>query len=470
MIRAATGLKWSAIEKIGTQSIQLIIIIILGRFLGPEAFGLIGMLSVFIAIAQTLIDSGFTNAMIRKSERSEDDYSTMFYINVLVSIFCYVLLYFSAPYIASFYQQHELIDLARVIGLTFIFNSFILVNKAKLIVLVDFKSQAKVSFLSVTLSSLVSLSMAIYGFGVWALVGQVVSFSIFNCIFMMAFFPWYPMKRFSLKSYQYLFGFGSKLLISGLIDTIYNNIYFILIGKYFSTQQLGYFNQAQNLTHIPSMSLASVIQRVTYPIMSDIDDDDRLSRSFALSIKLTALVVFPILAMLAVIAKPLVSIILGDEWISMGSLISILCVGYILYPLNALNLNVLQIKGRSDLFLKLEIIKKIIVTIIISITIFHGVEFVCIGIALQLYISFIINAYFSGKLIGFGVYKQIKILIPIWIFVLIVSLLLYFSMGYFNSDILVLIYCLFSFLILYFSYLWFVHRDMCSYFYLAVKS
>lgn len=413
--KTTTSLKWSAIERIATQAIQLIVMIILGRIIGPEAFGLIGMLAIFIALAQTFIDSGFSNALIRKQDANEADYATAFYFSVAVAIVCYLLLFIGAPYIADFYQQPALTALTQVLGLTIVANAFATVQRTQLTTKMDFKTQAKASLLSVVFSTSLAIVCAMMGLGVWALVAQTVSFALVNTLVLNFFVRWYPKTGFSKESFSYLFGFGSKLLLSGLIDTIYNNVYQIIIGKLFSPGQLGLFTQAKNLTYMPSMTLTAIIQRVTYPMMSHIQHDkEALESAYLLTLRLAAVVIFPLLIGLAIIAKPFMVLVMGVEWESAAILMSILACGYMLYPIHSINLNLLQVKGRSDLFLKLEIIKKIMITVVLLITVPLGIKAICIGIAVQSYISLVINTYYTGKLTSLNIRKQLTKLLPVW--------------------------------------------------------
>ncbi|WP_318469400.1 lipopolysaccharide biosynthesis protein [Photobacterium leiognathi] len=417
--KTTNGLKWSAIERIATQAIQLIVMLILGRMLGPEAFGLVGMLAIFIAISQTFVDSGFSSALIRKQDRSESDYATTFYFNIVVSLSFYVLLFIGAPYIADFYHQPELINLTRTLGLVILANAFTVVQRTRLSIAMDFKIQAKVSLLSVCCSTIVALLLAYYGFGVWALVGQTLTFAISNVILLNVFEPWLPKCGFSKVSFKELFGFGSKLLASALLATIYENIYQIIIGKLFNAGQLGLFTQAKNLSSIPAMTLTAIIQRVTYPMMSHIQNDQQaLDKAYLLTLRLSAVVIFPIIIGLGLVAKPLLTVLLGQEWQSAAEIMSILCIGYMLYPIHSINLNLLQVKGRSDLFLKLEIIKKTITTIVLVITVPLGIKAICIGMVIQSYLALFINSYYTGTLSSLTIFKQIKALIFIWLLTL----------------------------------------------------
>lgn len=414
--KTTSSLKWSAIERLATQLVQLIVMLVLARILGPHAFGLIGMLAVFIAVSQVFVDSGLSSALIRKLDRSELDYSTAFYFNIGIALACYTLLYFCAPYIASFYNQPELTPLTRVLALVVIINSFGIIQRTKLSIKMDFKAQAKASLIAVTISSLTAFCLAYYNFGVWSLVAQTLVYATFNVIFLNIFHLWLPRLNFSLESFGHLFGFGSKLMLSALIDSIYQNIYQIVIGKKFNVLDVGYFAQANQLIKTPATTMTAIIQRVTYPMLSSIqNDENRLNAAYLLTLRLSAVVIFPILFGLGTIADPLIPELLGIEWKPAALLASILAMGFLLYPIHAINLNYLQVKGRSDLFLKLEVIKKVIITIILIITIPYGINAICIGIVIQSYIALFINTYYNGKIGNLSGIIQLKALLPIWL-------------------------------------------------------
>lgn len=407
---------WSAIERFATQGIQLVVMLILASQLGPEAFGLVGLLAVFISIAQVFVDSGFSNALIRKLDRSESDFSTTFYFSIAVGFLCYGLIFVCAPYISIFFEQPLLTDIARVSGLSIIISSFAIVQRAKLTIIVDFKSQAKASLSSVLISSVVGLVGAYSGFGVWSLVAQTLSAVFFNTLFLHIVLRWLPKERFCYSSFKELFGFGSKLLLSGLIERIYKNIYIIVIGKQFTVADVGQFTQADQLTSVPAMTMTAVIQRVTYPLLSNIQDDlKRLDAAYLLSLRLAAIVIFPLMFGLSAVAELLVNLLLGDIWAQAGYLAFILSFGLMLYPVHAINLNVLNVKGRSDLFLRLEIIKKVLITVVLFITVPHGIIAMCIGMVVQSYLSLAINAYYTGKLTSISMREQFVSLFPIWL-------------------------------------------------------
>lgn len=414
--KTTSSLKWSAIERLATQVVQLIVMLVLARLLGPQAFGLIGMLAVFIAVSQVFVDSGLSSALIQKIDRTEYDYSTAFYFNIAIALVCYVLLYLSAPYIADFYKQPALSSLMRVLALVVIVNAFGIIQRTKLSINMDFKTQAKASLTAVTFSTLVAFYLAYYNFGVWSLVGQTLTYASCNVIFLNILHRWRPKLNFSPTSFMHLFRFGSKLMISGLIDSIYQNIYQIVIGKKFNVTEVGYFTQANQLVSSPATTMTAIIQRVTYPMLSSIQNDEqRLNNAYLLTLRLSAVVIFPILFGLAVIADPLIPELLGAEWKPASLLASILAIGLLLYPIHAINLNYLQVKGRSDLFLKLEIVKKFITTIVLIITIPYGINAICLGIVIQSYLALFINTYYNGKIGKLSGAIQLKVLFPIWI-------------------------------------------------------
>lgn len=417
--KTVNGLKWSALERILSQGVQLILMLILARLLGPKSFGLIGMLAVFIAIGQVFIDSGFSSALIRKTDRTNIDYATAFYFNVFVACGCYAVLYVCAPYIAEFYQQPELSSLAKIIGLSLVANSFSVVPRTILTVSMNFKSQAKASIFSVVSGGIIAVLMAWKGFGVWALVAQTLSVSVFNALALNLITRWIPALTFSKNSFSYLFGFGGKLLLSGLLDTAYNNLYQIIIGKKFDAASVGQFAQANQISSIPAMTMTNIIQRVTYPMFSHMQSESgKMEEYYLLTMKVAALFIFPVMAGIAIVAQPLLQIVLGSQWHDAASLVMVLAIGYMLYPIHAINLNILQVKGRSDLFLKLEVLKKIVGILIIVITMNYSIYYMCVGLLFHSYLSLLFNTYYTGKLTGLKIQRQFKAIIPVWIITL----------------------------------------------------
>ncbi|HGV3921013.1 TPA: lipopolysaccharide biosynthesis protein, partial [Escherichia coli] len=460
--KTINGLKWSALERIFSQGIQLILMLILARLLGPKAFGLIGMLAIFIAIGQVFIDSGFSSALIRKNDRTHIDYATAFYFNVAVAILFYVGLYLSTPLIANFYHQPELESLTKIIGLSLITNSFSVVPRTILTIAMDFKSQAKVSVLSVVLGGACALFLAWKGFGVWSLVAQTLTVSMCNALLLNFITKWTPGLFFSKKSFLYLFGFGGKLLISGLLDTIYNNIYQIIIGKKFNATNVGQYTQANQISSIPAMTLTNIIQRVTYPMFSHMqDDEDKMNKYYLLTMKLAALFIFPIMAGIGIIAQPLFFIILGAQWIEASKMVIILAFAYMIYPIHAVNLNILQVKGRSDLFLQLEIMKKLIGVSVILITMNYGIYSMCTGLLFHSYICLIVNTYYTKKMTTLTLKQQIIELGPIWFITIISCAIAYLgALNISDNALLQVLLMIVITSILYFGLIYLLQRDL----------
>lgn len=428
------GLQWSALERFLTQGIQLAITLYLARLLGPTAFGLVGVLAVFIAIANVFVDSGFTSALIRKTDRTESDLVTAFYYNIAMAGLCYLALYVSAPFVADFYQQPELQTLLRVLGLTVLINAFTLIPRVKLNVVMDFKTQAKISVLSVLISGPTAIILAINGYDVWALVAQTLLNASCATLLFNLFSPWLPRGRITKNSFSYLFSYGSKLLLSGVLDVTYNNLYQIIIGKKFSPAMVGQFSQANQLASVPTTTLTGIIQRVTFPLFSQLQDDpDRMANAYRKTLKLSALVIFPLIVGLGLIAKPLLTSLLGEQWQGAAALLTVLCLGYMLYPIHSINLNLLQVTGRSDLFLKLEVMKKVIGVTVLLLSIPYGVLAMCIGFTLTSYLALLLNTYYTAKLTHLSQWQQCKDILPIW-FAVIFSAALGYGAGSYLSQ------------------------------------
>ena len=433
--KTVNGIIWSAIERFSVQGVLFIVTLILARILEPKDFGLIGMLTIFIAVSQSLIDSGFSQALIRKQERTETDNCTVFFFNIVVSLFLYGLLFLIAPWVASFYKEPQLCDLMRVLCLILIVNSFAVVQRAIYSAVIDFKTQARASFLSAFLSGGVGVIMALKGCGVWSLVFQQISNALFNTAFLWFYSNWHPKLLYSWESFKTLFSFGSKLMISGLLDTLYNNMFTLVVGKAFSAEALGHYTQANRFAQLPSSNIASIMQRVTFPVLCSIqDDDDRLRANFRKLLKLFAFIIFPLMCVLAGISSPLVDCLLGEKWHFTAILIIPMCFDLMWWPIHALNLNILKVKGRSDLFLKLEIVKKIIGVAIILLSIRYGLVFMCyISIAASLF-GLVLNTYYTKKLINVSLFLQLKDLAPTLALSLTTFVIVFFVSGFFAQN------------------------------------
>lgn len=411
--KTVKGVGWSFVDNIANSGITFLVGLVLARILTPAEYGVMAMVTIFIAISNSIVDSGFSNALIRKMKIERVDYNTVFYFNLVVSLFLYLVLFLCAPAISSFFKEPILVDVMRVIGWILVINALAIIPRTILVRNVDFKTQTKVSLISSILSGAIGIGMALIGFGVWSLVGQQLSRQLLNTMFLWFFCRWRPVWEFSVQSFKELFGFGSKLMLSGLLNTIYNDIYSLVIGRCYSAADLGQYTRASQFNTIFSSNLTTVVQRVSYPVLSSIqNEEDRLREAYRRVIKVTMLVAFACMLGLAAVAKPLLVLLIGEKWLPAVYFLQIICFSGMLYPLHAINLNILQVKGRSDLFLKLEIIKKIIATIPIVIGIFWGIELMLWGSVCSSFIAFFLNSYYSAPLIGYPTSRQIKDVTP----------------------------------------------------------
>ncbi|MEG2614075.1 MAG: lipopolysaccharide biosynthesis protein [Alistipes sp.] len=435
--KTVNGVFWSSVERFSVQAIQFTISLLIARVLTPADYGVIGMLAIFMALSQTFIDSGFSNALIRKTNRTEVDNSTVFYFNIAVGLLFYALLYLAAPAIAQFYDTPILIPITRVLALGIIFNSLAIVQRALLTIRVDFKTQAKASLTAALLSGAVGLWMAYSGFGIWALAVQTILNGFLNTVMLWVLTQWRPLWVFSWSSFRELFSFGSKLLASGLIDTIYNNVYTIVIGKIFSAGELGYYSKAKEFSQIPSSNIQGIVGRVTYPILCELqDDDERLRQVYRRYLRLSAYLTFPLMIGLAALASPLITVLLTDKWVAAVLLLQILCFAMMWYPIHAINLNLLQVKGRTDLFLRLEILKKIVGVSILCVTIPLGVAWMCVGSVVSSIVCLAINTHYTGVLIQLGFLKQMRDLLPALFYSLSMGALVYLVMEFVDGNLL----------------------------------
>ena len=420
--RTVSGLIWSFVDTIAGQGITFIVGIILARLLSPREFGLIGMLTVFIAVSESFINSGFSSALIRKKDCTNTDFSTVFYFNLAAGVLFFILLYLSAPAISGFFDEPELTAILQVMGVVLIIDSLTIIQRTILTKRIDFKLQARISVIASIGSGVVAIAMAFNGFGVWALVAQRLVKQGLNSLFLWIWNRWKPMLVFSVKSFKELFGFGSKLLISGLIDTLYRNVYYIIIGKFFSAQELGFYTKANEFKNLPSQNLNAIIGRVTYPVLSTLQDDiPRLRNNYQKLIRSVMFITFILMMGMAAVAEPMIHALIGAKWEPAIIYLQMLCFVGMMYPLHALNLNMLQVQGRSDLFLKLEIIKKIIAIPTIFIGIIFGIKMMIAGMMLNTLIAYYLNSYWSGRFIGYSFKKQVSDILPSFFLALIMG-------------------------------------------------
>lgn len=409
--KALTGFIWSASDKLINQLGYLAVTVFIARLIGPESFGLIGMLTVFMLLAESVVNSGFSQALIQKSKAmTEEDASTIFYVNLFLGVCMYVLLYFSAPAIAAFYKQPVLIDIARILFIVILVNALSVVVRAKLTIDIDFKSQAIAGTIAVILSSAIGLYLALNDYGVWSLVWLILSKAFFLNIGLWLFCHWHPKLLFSTQSFIQLFKFGSNLMLAGIGATLLNNFYIALIGRYFNPASVGYYTQATNLSNFLSTFISSTLQGVTYPIMTSIKEDrTRLLEVYKQLISITMLVSLPMLVGFAAVADTAVLLFLGEEWLPTVPVLIALCLARAMTPISAINMNILNAIGRSDLFLKVDLSKYPMVIAGFFIGINYGIEGVAWAMFTTTFLSFFVNAYFPGKFFGFGGIEQLKV-------------------------------------------------------------
>ncbi len=423
--KTVAGLSWAFGQQFSVQIINFLISIVLARILSPAEFGLIGMLSIFIALGNILMDSGLSSSLIRTQNPDERDYSTVFFINVVAGLFIYVILFFTAPLIASFFNQPLLSNIIRVFCLTFILRSFAAVQNTRLTKLMQFKTQMYIQIPSVIIAGLVGVFLAYKNYGVWSLVWMNVIQAFLYSVQHWFYTDWKPKFIFDKEKLRSHFNFGYKLTLSGLLDTVYQNLYTILIAKYFSATQLGFYNRAHSLRQLPVQNISEALNKVTYPMFAAIQDDHvKLKNAYT---KLMLQVMFwltPIMLIMVLLASPIINFLFTAKWLPAVPYFQILSVSGILYPLQAYNLNILNVKGRSDLFFKLELYKKGFLTIGIFFALQYGIYGLLYFQLIASIISLYINSYYSGKMIDLSFFSQLKVLAPVFfisVIVLIIS-------------------------------------------------
>ena len=353
--KAIKGVIWSAVDKFATQAGQFIIGIVLARLLMPADYGLIGMLSIFIAISQSIIESGMSSGLIQKKNRSDIDFSTVFVFNFCVSVGLYLILYITAPLIANFYNMPQLVLLTRVLTLNLIVNSLSTIQRSKLIIKIDFKTIAKVRVVSVLLGGAVGVFFAYKGYGVWALVIKTIAGSIITMGMLWFLSKWKPSILFSWQSFKELFGYGSRLLAASIYTQVLQNIYKITIGKAYSAADLGFYSKAKSFSELTSGTVNGILHQVTFPILASLQDDrSKMISVYSRLIRMTAFVIVPAMTLLALSAEPFVKLFLTDKWLPAVALLQWMSFARMFTPISSINMNILNATGRSDLFLKVD--------------------------------------------------------------------------------------------------------------------
>lgn len=411
--KTVQGLFWSFADHFAGQLVTFVVGIVLARLLTPEEFGLVGMLTIFIALSQSVVNSGFSQALIRKKDCTPDDYSTVFLFNLVAAAVLYAAMFLGSGAIAAYFEEPQLQPLVKVLGLGVVINALAMVQRTTLTKRIDFRLQTQISLVSSVTAGVLGITLAYLGYGVWSLVWRTVAAYAIAAVLLWMWNRWRPTWRFSGESFRELYGFGSKLFVSGLIDTFFQNIYYVVIGKYFSAQDLGYFTRAQMFKNLPSQNINSVIARVSFPVMASIQDErERLRAGYRRLIMATMLITFVLMLGMAAVAEPLVVSLIGDVWRPAVVYLQLLCFVGMFYPLHALNLNMLNVQGRSDLFLRLEILKRVLTVPTILIGIWYGITAMIWGMIATSVIGYYLNSYWSGRFVGYSMAEQVRDIAP----------------------------------------------------------
>lgn len=421
------GVTWSGIDNIVQYGVTFVVSIVLARLLSPDDYGLIGIITIFTAICTSLINGGFTTALVRKKEASDDDYCTAFICNLIISLILYALIFICSPLIANFFGREELVPLTRVTSLCLIAGALSLVQQTRLTKLLDFKSQTIITLTASVVSGLVGIMMALLGFGVWSLVAQILVSHILRMILLWIVNKWIPRLRFSSESFYDLFGFGWKMMVSYLLNTVWKELSQVVVGKFYTTASLGQYTRSQQFSKLLSSNLTNVIQRVTYPVLSDIQDNkERMVVAYKKIIKTTMFITAISMLFLGAISEPLLYCLIGPKWHDAAVYLPLICICGSTYPLHAINLNMLQVQGRSDLFLGLEIIKKVIDIGPLMVGALVGIMPMLYTDILATIISFFLNSHYSGKFLGYSSWMQLKDISSSYAIAIIIALSVFF--------------------------------------------
>ncbi len=403
------GTMWSAIDNVSSYGVAFVISIVLARLLSPEDYGLLGLVAIFTTVCNAIIGGGLVSALIRKKNPTDDDYNTAFILNFGMSLVLYAVLFLCAPWIARFFGRPELISLTRVTSFTMVIGALAIVQGVRLTKRIDFKTQTKITLIASVTSGAIGIILAVLGLGVWALVVQGIVSTLMRTILLWYFNHWTPSLHFSRRSFDELFGFGWKMMLSGIIDSFWTQLYQVIVGKYYSPATLGQYTRAKHYSQLFSSNLTSVIQKVTFPVLSEIQDEkERMISAYRKIIKMTMFLTFALMFALGAVSEPLIYCLIGEKWHEASTYLPLICLIGSFYPLCAINLNMLMVQGRSDLFLKLEIIKKMFGMGPMFIGAFVGIiPMLCASVITSI-VSYFLNSYYPGKLLGYSSWMQIK--------------------------------------------------------------
>lgn len=420
------GTMWSAIDNVAHLGVQFVVSIVLARLLSPDDYGLIGIITIFTTVCTAIINGGFSNALIRTQNPTDEDYNTAFICNLLMSILLYAIVFLCSPLIAAFFNRQELVALTRVSSFTMIIGALAIVQQTRLTKRIDFKTQTKITLIASILSGIIGIALALMDYGVWALVVQGIVAQVLRTVLLWFFNHWAPSLRFSKESFNRLFGFGWKMMASGILDSLWTQLYQVIVGKFYSPSTLGQYTRAKQFSTLFSSNLTTVIQRVTYPVLSDIQNEkERMVAAYRRIIKTTMFMTFALMFALGAVSEPLLYCLIGSKWHEAATYLPWICLIGSLYPLHAMNLNMLQVQGRSDLFLGLEIIKKIIGIVPLMIGAFIGIFPMLYTSVFTSIICYFLNSYFPGKLLGYTSWMQIKDVALSFVISLIMAVVVY---------------------------------------------
>jgi teichuronic acid exporter len=425
-VRVLSSLFWKLMERVGTQGIQFIVQIVLARLLLPEDYGIIALVVIFTSIAGVFVQSGLNTALVQKKDADEADFSSVFYLSLFIACLIYLILFFIAPFIAVFYGEPQIIPVFRVLSSVLFFGAFNSIQNAVVSRNLQFKKLFFSSTGAILISGTIGIYMAYAGFGVWALVGQQISNQLFVTIIMWFTVKWRPHLLFSLRRVKSLFSYGWKILVSTLIDTVYQDLRSLIIGKMYSPAMLGFYNRGQQFPALIVSNINGSIQSVMLPVLaSQQDNRPRVKDMMRRAIVTSSFIIFPMMVGLAVTAEPLVKLLLTDKWLPCVPFLQIFCVSYALWPIHTANLQAIKALGYSGIFLRLEIIKKIVGLSILAVTVFYGVYAIALGQVLSGIISSFINAYPNKKLLGYSYLEQWYDIMPSLLLSLVMGAVVY---------------------------------------------
>ncbi|MCL2413236.1 MAG: lipopolysaccharide biosynthesis protein [Bacteroidales bacterium] len=405
---------WTGVERFGAQVFQAIFAIILARLLMPEDYGLVAMIFVFFTVGLILMDGGLSLALLQKKNPTEHDFSTVFWFNLGFGIVLYAVLFFCAPLIARFYDQPILIPIVKIAGLNIVVWALSIIHSTKLDIALNFKRQAFITILAMIISGFLGIWLAFSGYGVWALVFQFLSHNLLRTSLLWIFgIRWYPKFIFSVTAFKSLFNFGSKFMLTNLLDTVYKNMFLVFIGRFYALKELGFFQKANTLTNLLTTQISYTVGRSFIPLQTSLSDNpDGQRHSFNRFLSLKCFIVFPLAILFAVLAEPFVAFVLTERWLPAVPFIQILCLSYIWYPILVVNRNMLLSKGFSKQNLMIDLIAKTFGIIAFLMALPHGIGWICVSIGFYAFVDMVVSMFFAKKYLSIRLIEQLKIIAP----------------------------------------------------------